>query len=55
LALGKSMTTSGFTQVSGPGNANDNNTSSYWESTNNGFPQWLHATSVRQCRCAGSL
>jgi chitodextrinase len=52
LALGKTMTTSGFTQVYGPGNANDNNTSTYWESTNNAFPQWLQcdlgsSTSVR--------
>jgi len=24
-----------------PSNANDGNTSTYWESTNNAFPQWL--------------
>ncbi|HEX3792055.1 MAG TPA: glycoside hydrolase family 3 C-terminal domain-containing protein, partial [Pseudonocardiaceae bacterium] len=41
LALGKTMTTSGYVQSYGPGNANDNNTNSYWESTNNAFPQWL--------------
>ena len=41
LALGKTMTASGSTQNYAPGNANDNNTSSYWESTDNAFPQWL--------------
>ncbi len=41
LALGKTMTSSGFSQVYGPGNANDGNTGTYWESTNNAFPQWL--------------
>ncbi|HEY4456884.1 MAG TPA: glycoside hydrolase family 3 C-terminal domain-containing protein [Pseudonocardiaceae bacterium] len=41
LALGKTMTASGYTQNYAPGNANDNNTSSYWESTDNAFPQWL--------------
>jgi beta-glucosidase len=41
LALGKTITASGYTQVYGPGNANDNNTNSYWESTDNAFPQWL--------------
>jgi beta-glucosidase len=41
LALGKTSTASGYTQSYGPGNANDNNTSSYWESTDNAFPQWL--------------
>jgi hypothetical protein len=41
LALGKTMTASGYTQVYAPGNANDNDTNSYWESTDNAFPQWL--------------
>ncbi|WP_163504911.1 discoidin domain-containing protein [Fodinicola acaciae] len=43
LALGKSMTASGYTQVYGPANANDGNANSYWESVNNSFPQWLQA------------
>ena len=41
LALGKTMTSSGVSQNYGPGNANDGDQSSYWESTNNAFPQWL--------------
>ncbi|MFC1421232.1 CARDB domain-containing protein, partial [Streptacidiphilus cavernicola] len=41
LALGKTMTSSGVSQNYGPGNANDGDASSYWESTNNAFPQWL--------------
>ena len=53
LSLGKAMTASSYTQAYGPGNANDNNASSYWESANNAFPQWLQvdlgsATSVRR-------
>ena len=24
-----------------PGNANDGNQATYWESTNNAFPQWI--------------
>ncbi|MCW2974785.1 MAG: coagulation factor 5/8 type domain protein [Actinomycetia bacterium] len=42
LALGKTMSAS--SSVNGaqtPNYANDNNTSSYWESANNTFPQWL--------------
>lgn len=41
LALGKTMSSSGVSQNYGPGNANDGNQSSYWESTNNAFPQWI--------------
>jgi hypothetical protein len=41
LALGKTMTASSTTQVYTAGNANDGNASSYWESANNAFPQWL--------------
>ena len=37
------MTASGFTQTYVPANANDGNPSSYWESTDNAFPQWLDA------------
>ena len=41
LALGKAMSASSYTQTYSPNMANDNNTSSYWESANNAFPQWL--------------
>ena len=41
LALGRTMTASGVSQAYVPGNANDGNQSTYWESTNNAFPQWL--------------
>jgi hypothetical protein len=43
LALGATMTASGSTQSYVPSNANDGNTSTYWESTDNAFPQWLEA------------
>jgi hypothetical protein len=43
LALGATMTASGSAGGFPPSNANDGNTSSYWESTNNAFPQWLKA------------
>ncbi len=41
LALNQPASASGYTQTYVPGNAVDGNTSSYWESTNNAFPQWL--------------
>jgi parallel beta-helix repeat protein len=41
LALNRPATSSGYTQTYVPGNAVDGNTSSYWESTDNAFPQWL--------------
>jgi hypothetical protein len=41
LALNKPASASGYTQAYVPGNAVDGNTSSYWESTDNAFPQWL--------------
>jgi len=41
LALGKTMSASGVSQTYAASNANDGNQSSYWESTNNAFPQWL--------------
>jgi hypothetical protein len=41
LAQGRPMTASGATQNFVPANAADGNTSSYWESTDNAFPQWL--------------
>jgi Alpha-1,3-glucanase catalytic domain D1/F5/8 type C domain/Alpha-1,3-glucanase catalytic domain D2/Abnormal spindle-like microcephaly-assoc'd, ASPM-SPD-2-Hydin len=43
LALGATMTSSGNTQSYVPSNANDGDTSTYWESTDNAFPQWLEA------------
>ncbi|WP_194908460.1 discoidin domain-containing protein [Catenulispora rubra] len=41
LALNQPATASGTTQNYGPANAVDGNTSSYWESTDNAFPQWF--------------
>jgi hypothetical protein len=41
LALNQPTTSSGYTQTYAPGNAVDGNTSSYWESTDNAFPQWF--------------
>ncbi len=43
LAIGATMTASGSQGGFSPSNANDGNTSTYWESTNNAFPQWLQA------------
>jgi F5/8 type C domain-containing protein len=41
LALDRPVTASGYTQTYGPANAVDGNSSTYWESTDNDFPQWL--------------
>jgi len=41
LAQNQPVTASGFTQTYVPANAVDGNTSTYWESTDNAFPQWL--------------
>ncbi|GAA2875524.1 lectin [Actinoplanes cyaneus] len=41
LARGRGTSTSGYTQVYGPGNAVDGDAGTYWESTNNAFPQWI--------------
>jgi len=42
LAVGKTLTASSSTSTQYlPANANDANTGTYWESTNNAFPQWL--------------
>ncbi|WP_051839602.1 discoidin domain-containing protein [Streptomyces sp. NRRL F-5126] len=41
LALGKTMTASGYNDVYPAPNANDGNQSTYWESKNNAFPQWI--------------
>jgi chitodextrinase len=41
LALGKPTSESGHTQNYGSGNVTDGNADSYWESTNNAFPQWV--------------
>ena len=43
LAQSATMSASGSTQNYTPGNTNDGNTSSYWESADNAFPQWLQA------------
>ncbi|WP_051800795.1 discoidin domain-containing protein [Streptomyces sp. NRRL F-525] len=41
LALGKPFSESGHADVYGAANAGDGNQNTYWESTNNAFPQWL--------------
>ncbi len=41
LALGRPMTASSTTQTYAAANANDANQSTYWESANNAFPQWI--------------
>jgi PKD repeat protein len=41
LALGKTITASSSNGGFPATNANDDNTSSYWESNNNAFPQWI--------------
>jgi hypothetical protein len=43
LALNQPTSASGYTQTYVPANAVDGNTSTYWESTDNAFPQWLQA------------
>ncbi|MHA7966334.1 CARDB domain-containing protein [Paenibacillus sp. CAU 1782] len=41
LALGKTVTASGHADVYVASNVNDSNQSTYWESTNYAFPQWV--------------
>ncbi|MCY9692687.1 carbohydrate-binding protein [Paenibacillus alginolyticus] len=41
LALNKAVTTSGHNDVYVETNVNDGNQATYWESTNNAFPQWI--------------
>ena len=41
LAAGRSMSAASSTAPYAAGNANDGNQSTYWESANNAFPQWL--------------
>ncbi|MFK0171748.1 discoidin domain-containing protein [Streptomyces sp. NPDC090306] len=41
LAQGKTFSESGHADVYGAANAGDGNASTYWESANNAFPQWL--------------
>ncbi|MEV7417567.1 discoidin domain-containing protein [Streptomyces sp. NPDC089919] len=43
LAAGRTLTASSSTQNYTPAQANDGNRTSYWESANNAFPQWLQA------------
>ena len=54
LATGATMTASGYTQGYVPSNTNDGNTSTYWESTDNAFPQWLQAD-LGSTRTLGSI
>ncbi len=53
LALGKSISASSYVTGYPPARVNDGDASSYWESANNAFPQWLQldlgaSTSVSQ-------
>ncbi|AEV87718.1 hypothetical protein ACWT_6706 [Actinoplanes sp. SE50] len=53
LAAGKTFSASSYTDVYPAGNAGDGNADTYWESSNNAFPQWLQvdlgsATPVNQ-------
>lgn len=41
LALNRPTSASGYTQTYVPANAVDGNTGTYWESTDNAFPQWI--------------
>jgi hypothetical protein len=41
LALNQPTTSSGYTESYVPADAVDGNTSTYWESTDNAFPQWF--------------
>ncbi|MFF7361973.1 discoidin domain-containing protein [Streptomyces sp. NPDC008125] len=43
LASGRVLTESSHTDVYPASNANDGNKSTYWESANNAFPQWIQA------------
>lgn len=43
LAAGRRLTASGSTGAYPPGNGNDGNRATYWESANNALPQWLQA------------
>jgi hypothetical protein len=54
LALCATMTASGYTQGYLPSNASDRNPDSYWESTDNAFPQWLEA-GLSQVLTVGSV
>ncbi|WEK53171.1 MAG: carbohydrate-binding protein [Candidatus Cohnella colombiensis] len=41
LTLGKNITASSQADVYGPNNVKDQNQGTYWESSNNAFPQWI--------------
>ncbi|CAL9372930.1 hypothetical protein SUDANB150_00889 [Streptomyces sp. enrichment culture] len=43
LAAGRQLTASSSTGAYTPGNGNDGNKATYWESANNALPQWLQA------------
>lgn len=54
LALNQPVTASGSTQSFTPPSAVDGNTGSYWESTDNAFPQWFQVDLGSACPSAGS-
>jgi hypothetical protein len=54
LASGAAFTASSYTQTYVPSNANDGNTSTYWESANSAFPQWLEAN-LNSAQTLGSI
>jgi hypothetical protein len=43
LSQNQPASSSGYTQTYAPANAVDGNTGTYWESTDNAFPQWFQA------------
>jgi hypothetical protein len=53
-ALDKPASAGGSAQSYAPGNAVDGNASSYWESTNNAFPQWFQVDLARRRTSPGS-
>jgi hypothetical protein len=54
LARCATMTASGSTQPYVPANTNDGDPDTYWESTDNAFPQWLEAD-LGKARAVGSV
>ncbi|MBO3747869.1 carbohydrate-binding protein [Streptosporangiaceae bacterium NEAU-GS5] len=54
LAAGRPATESSHTQVYAAGNVTDGNQSTYWESANNAFPQWVQVD-LGSARSAGRV
>ncbi|HEV2345224.1 MAG TPA: discoidin domain-containing protein [Actinocrinis sp.] len=54
LALHQPATASGYTQNYVPGNAVDGDPNTYWESTDNAFPQWIQVD-LGSAKSIGSL